>query len=213
MHRIIAIFLLLALAACKTSTELASFTDPKYRHGPSYRSAVVYAFGFPLNERRLLEDTLVAELTKTGVRGVRGIDITPPTREHSDEEFGDAIRAAGVDSVIMIAVTDKVVRESYTPPTYVPGAVTGYTSTFGNTTYLNVQQSPGYYTGGGTVRKPKATYKGEVIDVATGDIVWQSDATSRGNAFAKFDDLAVDVAQTTVAKLSKDRIIPSPPKK
>lgn len=198
------LLVVLIVTGCTARTEVSSFTDPEFRGQPRLGSVAVYANGLPLDERQAVENKLAEGLSKRGVRVIRGIDLTPPTRQLSDEEWASAVIASGVQSVLFVTAVDKGVSSTYVPKTYHPGTTTATVNQFGNTAIVNVQQSPGYTTGGYTVKKPNAQYSGSLIHVSSGRQIWQSSASSRGNAFANFRDLGESMASTTIEKLIKD---------
>jgi len=197
---------LLFLIGCAPRTDMTSFVDPAYRSGRNFSSVVVFAVGVGLEEKQIVETAVVEQFSAYKVRAFRGIDVIPPTREVTNQQWADKIVSSGVDTVLIISAGGKDVTETYVPPTYFPGTTTGTAQTFGNTTYLNVYQSPGYTTGGYTISKPFAVYSATLIDVASGQTVWKADATSRGNAFATYNDLGLSVANETVAKLIADSL-------
>ena len=71
----------------------------------------------------------------------------------------------------------------------------------GNTTYIQMRQSPGYTTGGYTISKPVAGYVVALLDAKNGKEIWRGDADSKGSAFDDFNSLGRSVAETTVQRL------------
>lgn len=204
LHRFVLATVVVLVAGCTARTEVSSFTDPDFRGQGRFQSVAVYALGLPLDERQAVENKLSAELSKRGVRVLRGLDLTPPTRQLTDSEWARAVIDSGVESVLFVSALDKDVSSTYVPPTFHPGTTTATVNQLGNTSYVTVQQSPGYTTGGYTVKKPNAEYSGSLIAVASGKQIWQSSARSRGNAFANFKDLGESMATNTISKLVED---------
>ncbi len=206
MYRLAVFFLAAALlAGCVPRTEMTSFVDPAFRGaGPSFSSVVVFAAGIGLEERQIIEDSVVEAFAVHKVRALRGVDVIPPTRDYTDAEWAGQVLAAGVEAVLFIGVGGKDVTETYVPPTYYPGSTYGTATTYGNTTYVDIYQSPGYTVGGYSISKPFAAYAASVISVADGLKAWQADAKAGGNAFHSFNDLSEQVARDTVEQLVAD---------
>ena len=194
------------LLACTARTSITSFVDPAYRQPHTSSSVAVFAMGVGLEERETIEDTVAQRFADHGVRAIRGVDVVPPTRQVTDEEWTHEVVASGVDTVLIISKTGQGVSQAYIPQTYYPGATYGTARTLGNTTYFDLNQSPGYTTGGHTISKPRATYSAVLFNVQDGQPMWKADAKSRGNAFADFNDLGRSVADETVDKLIDDRL-------
>lgn len=185
---------------------MTSFVDPAYRQDQSFSSVAVFAPGARLDERTAIETAAADAFASHQVRAVRGIDLIPPTREMTEEEWANQVIGSGVDTVLFIAKGEHGISQAYVPQTYYPGATTGTAQTLGGTTVYNFNQSPGFTTGGFTVSKPHAAYRAILIDVRNGQQIWAADAASRGNAFAKFTDLDQAVAEKAVEQLVADRL-------
>lgn len=206
MFRMVLVLLAVAvLAGCGPRTKISSFVDPAYRgDGRHFSSVAVFASGVGLEEQQIIEDSVVAAFAAHEIRALRGMDVIPPTRSYSDEEWADLVRATGVEALLFFAVGGKDTTETYIPPTYYPGSTTGTATTYGSTTYIDIQQQPGYTTGGYSVSKPFAAYSASIISVADGSKAWQADATAGGNSFHSFNDLSKQVAKETVEQLVAD---------
>jgi hypothetical protein len=194
------------LLACAPRTSMTSFVDPAYRQAPSFSSVAVFAPDAGLDERVTIETAAADAFTSHQVRAVRGIDLIPPTRQITKEEWANQVIGSGVDTVLFIAKGGQGTSQAYVPQTYYPGATTGTAQTLGNRTVYNFHQSPGFTTGGFMVSKPHAAYSAILINLQDGQQIWAADATSRSNAFASFDDLDQSVAKEAVAQLIADRL-------
>lgn len=190
----------LLLAACVRS-EISSYTDPSFRQSAAVGSVVVFGLGMGLEERATVEGAAVARLGARGIRGVRGLDVAPPTRTMNDAEIVDAILASGADGVLIIGATAKGETSSYVPPQYHPGSVYGTATTTGNFTTFNIYQSPGYTTGGYTITKPNAQYAAVLYDADTGAQLWQAGIQSRGTAFDDYESVAEGMAGDVIDEL------------
>ena len=129
-----------------------------------------------------------------------------PTRQYSEEETWIILRTDGVDTVLVISLTGQGTKESYVPPTYVPGKTSGSVSVIGNTAFFNSSTTPSYTVGGYKIAKPFASYTAQLYDLDTGQMIWAATAQSKGNAFASYRNLAESMAGQTVEKLLADQM-------
>jgi hypothetical protein len=194
------------LFACVARTNVTSFVDPAYRQADSFSSVAVFALGVGLEERQTIEGTVVQRFAGHDVRAVRGIDLVPPTRQVTSEEWTHEVLASGADTVLIITKVGEGVKHAYIPQSYYPGATSGTARTVGDTTFFNFNQSPGYTMGGHTISKPRATYTALLHNLQDGQPIWKADANSRGNAFADSSDLGRSLAEETVDKLFADQL-------
>jgi hypothetical protein len=185
---------------------MTSFKDPAYAAKPTFKSVVVLTAGMGLEEKMAVESSAGKVFGERGARAHRGMDVVPPTRQMSDEQFVDALLATRAETVLIISAGEKGTSSTYVPPTYHPGQVYGTVNTVGNYSYFNAYQTPGYTTGGYSISKPNAVYSAKLFDMATGNVVWQADGFSRGNAFADYSDLAESMAEEAVKKLYDDQV-------
>ena len=192
----------LLLVGC-TRTHVTSFTDPQYQ-GSSFGSVIILGDNMSLDERETVENTARKLFRAKGITSLRALDTILPTRTYSEDEYSRAIRATGVQTILVIALTGKDTSESYIPPTYIPGSTYGTVTTLGKTAYVNIHQNPGYTVGGYSVSKPHAAYAIALYDVNTDAMIWKADARSAGGAAAKWKKLAKAVTLKAVKKLLRD---------
>lgn len=190
---------------------MTSFVDPSYRDAARFSSVVVVTFGMGLDERQAAEDSAVDSFKSHNVRALRGMDVIPPTRNLSGAQMAELIRAANVETVLVLSVGQKGETQTYIPPTYVPGSTYGTVNSIGNTAYLNIYQTPGYTIGGYSISKPRANYSATLYDVRTGSEIWTADALTKGNAFADYKLLAHSVAAKAVSTLLADGLFGTQP--
>ncbi len=193
---------LLLLSACAV-TDMTSFSDPKFA-GRQFSSVMVVGDQMPLKDRMAAEDILVREFERAGVRAVRGIDYLPPTRTITEELFRQAVAQTAVQTVLYLALVDRTTKETYIPPIYHPGTSYSTVNVIGNTAYVNTYTTSGYTTGGYSISKPRAAYISVLVDVTSGETIWTAEASSRGNAFASFEQLTISASQEAVRKLIAD---------
>jgi hypothetical protein len=192
----------LLLVGC-TRTHVTSFTDPQYQ-GSSFGSVIILGDNMGLDERQTVENTARKLFQAKGITSLRALDIIPPTRTYSKDEFNRAIRATGVQTILVIALTGKDTSETYIPSTYIPGSTYGTVSTLGNTSYISIYQNPGYTVGGYSVSKPHSAYAIALYDVNTDAMIWKADARSAGGATTRWKKLAKAVTLKAVKKLLRD---------
>lgn len=200
-----------AVAAC-ARTEMTSYVDPSYRSGTKFSSVIVVGVNMSLEEKQVAENAAAGAFRQHGAMALRGVDVIPPTRNYTDEQISQLLIETGAESILILGAGARDIAQSYVPPTYVPGSTYGTATTtgnyYGNTysgrTTFNVYQTPGYTVGGYTVSKPVATYSAALLDMRNGSVVWQADASSKGNAFADYGDLATSMAQEAVKQLAAE---------
>ena len=204
MRTIILALASLLLGAC-VQTRVVGYVDPAYRSGPKITSVVVAAQSSDLGERQAIETTAAAQLAAHGVRALRMIDLVPPTRPGGPAAEAVALRTAGTQAVLRIAVDGRAVLARYIPPVYGPSYFYPYGAGFGRYGYY-----PGGYgpiSGGGWVPQPTARYGATLQDLRSGATIWTGDAGSRGPSDSDFDDLAGDAAKQLVGQLHQDGVI------
>lgn len=214
----------LFLASCVQS-EVVSYTDPAQRSAVKYSSVLVVALGMGLQETAAVEGAATDAFSGEGVRARRSLDVIPPTRQMSGEEIGAAIRAAAVQSLLIIAPTEKGVTSTYVPPKYKPGEITGTVQPFGDMYLVQLHQARGSFSGGYTVSNPNARYAAVVADWQTARVVWQaeiashvasyeggglvgaiSDIAKASSGASSYEGLARGMAGDVVAKLIEDGV-------
>lgn len=191
----------LLLVGC-TRTRVTSFTDPQYQ-GSSFGSVIILGDNMGLDERQTVENTARKLFRAKGITSLRALDIIPPTRTYSKDEYNRAIRATGLQTMLVISLTDKDTSETYVPATYIPGSTYGTVTTLGNTSYVNLYNN-GYTIGGYSVSKPHAAYSIALYDVNTGAMIWISEARTAGGAAAKWKKLAKAATLKAVKKLLRE---------
>lgn len=209
--RQIAFALMLAglLAGC-VRTQMSTYRDPNYSSGYRLGKVLVVAAELPLAERQSVESRFVEELGKVRIQAVRGMDLLPITRHHTTEQIQEVLASNSIDSVLMMVGYTKSTDTSYVPPTYHSGQTSGTVSYVGNTAYLQTYTSPGYTTGGYSVRKPRFSYKINLHDTQTGGIVWTASAEAQGNAFTNPEDFGKSSAAATITKFVEEGLVARP---
>ncbi len=96
--------LLLTLGCAQTS--ITSFKEPSYSKKPLTKILVAAVFQ-SLDERRLLEQAVSANLSKEGVVGVPSITLILPTRTYTNQQINELLMENDIDGVLLIRVTEK----------------------------------------------------------------------------------------------------------
>jgi len=194
------------LVAC-TRTELTSVVDPSVSPEQHYNSIAVFTVGMGLSERLASEKAMEEWLIQAKVNSIRGMLIAPPTQTYSESEIKARIYATGADAVLMLVLTSKDFVNYKMPTTYHSGQSSSYVSYVGNRAYVTTTQQPGYTTGGGTVRKPIASYRLSLTDVSTQKVVWIAEGQTGGGVQHSYADLAASTGRTAITKLITDGLI------
>lgn len=203
-----AIFLcLIILTACNATTRLSGVVDPNYQGNFQAQKMVVVGFGLPIDEQKVLENTLVESLNKYDVTVLRGLEVFPPTRDYTDKDTYKIARGKGADTILVISADGRDVSETYIPPTYHPGTSTSYVSGYGNFATVNTHTTPGYTSGGYSVSKPGMNVTVYLKNTKNRETIWTADGFSGGNAYASFSDLSISVAKQAVTELANAGLI------
>ena len=151
---------LVFLYSC-ASTSLSSYTDPAFV-GATFDSVAIWADTNDMEWRQDLETRMQQRVvSKTGAQASRLMDIAPPTRGYSVDETFQLMLGAGIQAVIVVTFTD-----------------TGINQTISGNEY-GVQ----------TYDKPWGAASIDLYHVESGVKVWTGSASTRGNAFADWDDI------------------------
>jgi hypothetical protein len=121
------------------------------------------------------------------------------------DELKVRLAAQQVDAILFIQASSGT-SSTYMPPTiYTTANVTAN----GNTAY---GQSTTQAIGGGYITKPWANYQVSLWQTEDQKVAWYASGQSRGNAFAKWDDLIESAVEETVDHLKDDGVLQEPSK-
>jgi hypothetical protein len=191
-----------ALTTESTKSQVLSvWKDPKYAAGPMKRIFVISLMKVEPGGRDAVEDAIVARLAAAGVAGVASHTVMSNDPQQPGPSLPEAIKAAGVDGVLLVEVRAVGAYEPYT----VGQTVTSLSpDTMASYNYLkseNVYQ-PGDYK--------IAHISSELYVPSMGKQVWTALTNSYDAA-----NLARNVPDYTlklVGALSRDRMIADAPK-
>ncbi|MCR9176153.1 MAG: hypothetical protein NXI19_09165 [Alphaproteobacteria bacterium] len=209
MVKILSSFALVLLVTACVRTNLTSYTDPQIPPTFQLGKTMVFAGSMPLAERIPVESKFVELLDAEGIEAVRGVDIIPPTQKMSKEQIAQTLMDSEIDQTIVFSGYQKSLDSQYVPQTYTPGTSYSTVNVYGNTGYITTNTTPGYTTGGYTIKKPRFSYDINLHDARSGAILWTASADARGNAFADADGFAHSTAASTITKLKNDGLIKS----
>ena len=117
---LISVFTMVALCACSTTSFTSTWKDPEVRAGALRGKTVAAIFvSKDISLRRSAEVYIANDLTNRGAKGITAYTLLADN--HGD---GDAARAAlkdaGVDAALIMRITGKDQKVTYTPGTTTP---------------------------------------------------------------------------------------------
>lgn len=203
MKKIAYLFLLctflLTLACGRAGTRLTAVTDPTAKK--TFKKIMVFAMFSDLTTRKDTEQAFISKLQDEGVAAISSMEVLPPTREYSEQEYEGRIKESGADAVLLVSLTDREVKRIYVPRS---STTTGQ-ATANNTGIQyseRTQHSGGYY-----INKPLVYYRLELLDVHAERVAWVASSRTGGNAFASYGTLIKSLSGKTVEQLAKDGMV------
>lgn len=181
-------------------TRVASQVDAQYANRP-YNKIMVFVPLADLELRREAEFALQSKMSGGKATIVPAHQLFFPGRQYSNDETASLILENDIDGVLVVNVSSTGTSQTYVPPTY---QTRSNAYIYGN--YLSGTSTTQTY-GGYNINKPWASFTAQLIDVETGQVVWISTATTRGNAFAGGKTLLRSMAGKMTKKLFKDGMI------
>ncbi len=124
ISKTLAIFAGIITLCCEYIIAGAGFVDPDYKTFKAQRVAV-YADKVNLQTAQEIENKCVWELKEKAADAVSLLTILPPTREFSKDDRDRLIRAAGIDTVLVISLSEESQEK-----VDVPGRAVGMPSNF-----------------------------------------------------------------------------------
>jgi hypothetical protein len=126
-----------------------------------------------------------------------------PGRTYSDNEIAAIDNENGIDGLLVVSSGETGISTVTMPSqtnTSCAAATNGTTAAAACATTQS---------GGQTYRRPWANWTAKLWNVRTGEVVWVSSASSRGNAYANWHTVMRSMVGSTVDKLRNDRVIAS----
>jgi hypothetical protein len=114
------------LCACSSTQFNSTWKAPEARAGALKGKTVAAIFvSNDLSQRRAAEVYIANDLTNRGIHGVTAYTLLPDN--HGDGDAArEALKAAGVDAAVIMRVTGKDQKTTYTPGTVTPAYYGGF---------------------------------------------------------------------------------------
>ena len=183
------------------STSMTSEANPAFA-GHRFTTLLVEGGFADLGQRQYAEDQLCEYLAGfSNVKCIESLKVFFPGQEYTWEQIANRLAELHVDGVLMLKPINFGVSSAYIPPTTY---ITGSASVYGNTVYGS---STTQTFGGYNFLKPWASFQAILYSTSNDKVAWYATADSKGNAFAKWDDLIESAAERTAKKLVKDGVL------
>jgi hypothetical protein len=191
---------LLCLGACTTTNTVFTSTwkAPDAQAVSPVGKTVAAVFVSP-NEsrRRSAEDTLAADLTARGARGIAAYTVMPDERSYTGDKALATLKQAGANGAVIMRVVGRDQRITYTPG-YTPGPYRGFGPYWGYG--WNAVYEPGYLQTDNLVSVETLVYS-----LTNDKLLWAS--TSRTTNPKDIDTLVSEVADVTAKEMIKQGIL------
>ncbi|HWS00753.1 MAG TPA: hypothetical protein VN249_09075 [Prolixibacteraceae bacterium] len=195
-------------SACNPSLNVTkSYVNRDIKPNLPYKLIFVFAMVQDQTVKKNTEDRLEKLFKSRGVKVLKSSVLFPQTGSEparlSVEQNTDAIKKAGCDAIMTIAVVDVEKNESYNPGTaYAPsGTNMAYGSYFGYYNYMNpYTTTPGFYSVDKTYYMETKFY-----DVASDKLLWAINSTTYSPN--SFESWFQDYSGTILSQLKKDGLI------
>jgi hypothetical protein len=175
------LFLIFLLTECGPSQKIIGFwSDPEASSKGPYNKIFVLVITPNPTANYTIESQMAKTLISRGFKVVRSNDIFPPKfsaiNDLTKEQLAEAITKRGCDAVLMLALLDSKVVETYNPGTsYTPmnyGYYGNYYSYYNH--YYPQVYSPGYYSVDKTFYLETNAY-----DMASDKLLWSMQSEAR----------------------------------
>ena len=195
---------LLMISACTSTTFVSTWKAPEAQpFQPSGQKVAAAFIGKDEAQRRVAEDTLVAEINARGAQGIATYDLIPSSELENMESVRSLLAGAGVEGVVTMRVIDEKERISVSyaapRPTFSPY-------------YWQFTQYWGY--GWGRAYAPAEIRTDTILSMETllysldrDALVWAG--TSRTVNPSKVDELVIEVAEAASREMTKQGLLPA----
>jgi hypothetical protein len=184
--RLLATFLVgCALVGC-ASTSTTSYRDPAFTTA-AFGKVAVLASGVQLDERIELENRLVGALRNKHVAAESALRLFPPTRQLSEEEMSNALRADGYDAVLYV---QRIEAGSKTEPSW--AQVLGGSSAYA------------------TAEHPYASFDSSLVDLGSSQVAWIASSRTSGSEYAGRSEVLDSFASRTADELEDKHLLAIP---
>ena len=190
------LFLFLFSSCASVATNVTAIKNPEAQQ-VKLKKILVVAFIPDLDFKITTEKNVAIELTSLGIEAIPSVQLLPPVKKYSAEDFLKTIKQNKIDGVLMIEIEDIHNEKIYIPET---SYSSGEADFYGNSIYF---QSSTSEFGGFTISKPVAKFVVKLFDTKTGKLVWMGVVKCRGNGFASYNDLTQALGEELVKNLKQ----------
>lgn len=208
MKKLIISLLVFSFLGC-ASTNITSITDPDYR-GTQVKHLLIVANIKDMGMKQSVEQKFIETMTKDYLVNVSAsYDVLPPTREYTDKDLHNIFTKNGIDSVLMLSVTDAGYKtETYTDNQ--PYRTKGQMTRTGNQYQYQTTTSGGPQTY--TNKKAYLSMQTEIIDPFKNKMIWVATSNSKGNSWVNINFVLSNYINEVAKKLAADGLITPKPK-
>lgn len=198
----------LLLASCATTSLVDTWRNPDMLSVKPYHKLLVSSTGRNINERRVYEDVMAAELRRHGVEAVASYSLMQPDGGGKIMALDRAVKLSGVEAVLNVRTT-MIEQKTNVVPGYW-GGYPGYPD-FWYPPAFNTWNMNGYYGTGMLYEPPTvitytvATMQADLFDVASGKLTWA--ASLETSEPGRVLTVSRDVARIVVQSLIKQGLI------
>jgi hypothetical protein len=194
---VVGVLALLCVPACAHRSDVPSFVAPGYPER-RFESVGVLANFSDLRVRGTLERLLGTDLRRTGRKVVPSSSLLFPDREYTQEETLAAVRAAGLESLLLLDPTEsgehRWIPLQIDDNTLTRSVVAGHVAS---------EESSARTITVTTGRVPWQRVRVRMLDLSSGKAVWLMDETMRDFKLGALERLVEDI----VAGLNETRIL------
>ncbi|MBU8934440.1 MAG: hypothetical protein KOO62_10590 [candidate division Zixibacteria bacterium] len=190
MKQVATILICLLTLGC-TRTSIQSLIHPELGDRV-YTHICVHGNFDNIELKKAIEDKVASETKKRRVECIKFSEVY--SFYSSDDSILADLHAKRVQAILVITPGKAGTTEFYIPPTTTSTTTGSITKTTASGGYRGVN--------------PWSTTTAELYDIQTGNKVWRASASTKGNAFANFKNLARSVGGKIVVKLMQDGLIP-----
>lgn len=208
MKKLIILLFVLFCFGC-ASTNITSITDPDYR-GTQVKHLLIVADLKDLSMKQSVEQKFKETMMNNYTVNVSAsYDVLPPTREYTEKDLRSIFSKNGIDSVLMLTVTDAG-YQTETHTVNQPYRTQGQVTRTGNQYQYQATTSGGPQTY--TNNKPYLSMRTEILDPFKKKVIWVATSNSKGNSWVNINFVLSNYINEVAKKLAADGLITPKPK-
>lgn len=198
MRPSLALLAICVSAGCMASTKVSSLPAPN-SDGAQYHRVLVNYPTSDIDWKTTTEDAFVAK----DAAFVASYKLFFPGRTYDNEEVAAIDKENGIDGLLIVSSGETGIS-TVTMPSQTNTSCAAAANGTAAAAACSTTQS-----GGQTYRRPWANWTAKMWNVRTGEVVWISSASSRGNAYANWHTVMHSMVGSVVDKLRNDHVIVS----